>query len=48
MTAANSLGEKFPMFITGESKTPQCFKYVKHLPCQYQNQKKSWMTIGLF
>ena len=35
MVAANSLGEKLPMFIT-------------EIPCQYWNQKKSWMTSELF
>ena len=38
MAAANLLEEKLDMFITGKSKMPRCFRYVKHLPCHYQNQ----------
>ena len=38
MAAANLLEEKLDMFITGKSEMPRCFRYVKHLPCHYQNQ----------
>lgn len=41
-------GEKLPIFVIGESKTPRCFKNVKQLPCRYKNQKKSWMSGDLF
>ena len=31
------------MFVIGKSKSPQCFKNIKHLPCHYRSQNKSWM-----
>ena len=43
LTAANALGDKLPMFVIGKSKKPRCFIGLKHLPCRYRNQKKSWM-----
>ena len=46
--AASATGEKLPMFVIDKSTTPQCFKNIKHFSCQYRNQKKSWMTGGLF
>ena len=46
--AASATGEKLPMFVIDKSTTPQCFKNIKHFSCQYGNQKKSWMTGGLF
>ena len=36
------------MFVIGKAKSPRCFKRVKHLPCQYRSQKKSWMDGILF
>ena len=48
LIAANAVGEKFSLLITGKSKKPQCFKYVKHLPCQYRKQKKNWSDSMLF
>ena len=36
------------MFVIGKSKSPRCFKGVKHLPCRYRNQNKSWMDSVLF
>ena len=36
------------MFIIGESKSPRCFKGLKHLPCRYRNQNKIWMDSVLF
>ena len=48
MTAANAVGEKLPSFIIGKSKKPRCFKHIKHLPCRYRSQKKSWMDSILF
>ena len=46
--AASATGEKLPMFVIDKSTTPQCFKNIKHFSCQYGNQKKSWMTGGVF
>ena len=36
------------MFIIGKAKKPRCFKNLKHLPCRYRGQKKSWMDSDLF
>ena len=48
MTAASATGEKLPMFAIWKSKNPRCFKNVKHLPCEYKSQKKSWMDREIF
>ena len=48
MAAANATGNKILMFVIGKSKSPRCFKGVKHLPCRYRNQNKSWMDSVLF
>ena len=48
LTAANAVGEKLPLFVIGKSKKLRCFKNIKHLPCRYRSQKKSWMDIILF
>ena len=48
MAAANATGDKIPMFVTSKSKSPRCFKGVKHLPCRYRNQNKSWMDSVFF
>ena len=48
MAAANATGDKIPMFVIGKSKSPHCFKGVKHLTCRYRNQNKSWMASVLF
>ena len=31
MAAGNVIGEKFPVFVIGNSKTPLCFKHIKKL-----------------
>ena len=48
MAAAKATEDKIPMFFIGKSKSPRCFKAVKHLPCRYGNQNKSWMDSVLF
>ena len=48
LAAANSVGDKLPMFVIGKSKAPRCFKIVTSLPCRYRSQKKSWMDSTLF
>ena len=48
LTSANAVGEKLPLFAIGKSEKPRCFKHVKHLPCRYFTQKKSWMDSILF
>ena len=48
LAVANAVGEKLPMFVIGKSKSPRCFKNIKHLPCRYRSQNKSWMDSILF
>ena len=48
LTAANAVGEILPLFVIGKSKKPRCLKHIKHLPCRYRSQKKSWMDSMLF
>ncbi|XP_037781980.1 jerky protein-like [Penaeus monodon] len=48
MAAASAKGEKLPMFVIGKSKSPRCFKNIKHLTTQYTLQKKSWMSSEIF
>ena len=51
LTAANvgeKVGEKLPLFVIGKSTKLRCFKHIKHLPCRYRRQKKSWMDSTLF
>ena len=48
MAAGSAAGEKLPMFVIGKSKKPRCFKNIKHLPCEYKSQKKSWMNSEIF
>lgn len=45
MTCANSSGtHRLPLLMIGKAKTPRCFKTVKNLPLNYQNQKMpGWM-----
>ena len=48
MAAANAVGDKIPMFVTGKAQKPRCFKNVKFLPCQYCYQKNAgWMGYCL-
>ena len=48
LAAANINGYKLPVFVTGKSEKPRCFKNIKKLPCYYRGQKKSWMDSTLF
>ena len=48
MAAASAVGEKLPMFVIWKSKNARFFKNVKHLPCEYKSQKKSWMNSEIF
>ena len=48
MAAGNAMSDKLPMFVIGKSKSPLCFKGVKHLPYRYRNQNKSWIDSVLF
>ncbi|KAG5880840.1 hypothetical protein JTB14_027621 [Gonioctena quinquepunctata] len=49
MVAANMSGtEKNKLLVIGKSQKPRCFKSVKSLPVDYANNRKAWMTSGLF
>ena len=38
LAAANSVGDKRPMFVIGKSKAPRCIKNVTSLPCRYRSR----------
>ena len=48
MAAAGAAEEKLPIFITGKSAKPRCFKNIKDLPCRYRSKVKSWMDSFRF
>lgn len=49
LLGANMSGtEKLPILLIGKSKFPRCFKGVKTLPVNYQNNNKAWMTSVIF
>ena len=48
MAAASATGEKLSMYVIWKSKNPRCFKNIKHLPCEYNSQKESWMNSKIF
>ncbi|XP_056649105.1 tigger transposable element-derived protein 4-like [Diorhabda sublineata] len=49
LLGANMSGtEKLPILLIGKSKSPRCFKGVKTLPVNYQNNEKAWMTSIIF
>ena len=41
-------GEHLPLLVIEKSKAPRCFRGIKNLPTEYNNRKKSWMTISIF
>lgn len=36
--------EKLTPLVIGKSKSPRCFKSVRHFPCDYHSQRRAWMT----
>ena len=40
--------DKIPLLVIGKSANPRCFKNVKTLPTQYENNKSAWMTSEIF
>lgn len=40
--------EKLPLLIVGKSKKPRCFKNIHSLPCEYDSNNSSWMTVTIF
>ena len=47
MAAANAVGDKIPMLVTGKARKPRCFKNVKFYLADI-DIKKSWMDGVLF
>ncbi|XP_051162414.1 tigger transposable element-derived protein 4-like [Leptopilina boulardi] len=44
---ANMTGtDKLPLLVIGKSKRPRCFKGVKTLPADYENNSKAWISDG--
>ena len=45
--AANAVGDKIPIFVTGKARKPHCFKNLKFLPYRYQHKRNlaGWGTI---
>lgn len=49
MFCANMDGsEKIKPLVIGKSKKPRCFKNIKSLPVNYENNRKAWMNGFLF
>ena len=49
MVCANmSASDKLPLLVIGKFVNPCCFKNLKTLPTQYENNKKAWMTSDIF
>ncbi|XP_060579865.1 tigger transposable element-derived protein 4-like [Ruditapes philippinarum] len=49
MVCANMTGsEKVPLFVTGKSKNPCCFKNLKTMPIEYDANKKACVTSEIF
>ena len=48
LAVANTVEDKWPMFVTGKDKKSWCFKNVNFLHCCYRNQWKCWMNAVLF
>ena len=48
LSKTRTVGDKWPMFVTGKDKKSWCFKNVNFLHCCYRNQWKCWMNVVLF
>lgn len=49
MVAANMSGTvKKKLFVIGKSQHPTCFKNVRHLPVDYESNRRAWMTADIF
>ncbi|CAH0725635.1 unnamed protein product, partial [Brenthis ino] len=49
MVAANMSGTaKKKLIVIGKSQRPRCFKNVRHLPVDYESNRKAWMTGDIF
>lgn len=49
MAASNMTGsEKIKLLVIGKSKNPRCFKGIKSLEVDYENNKRAWMTSDIY
>lgn len=49
MVAANMSGTvKKKLLVIGKSQNPRCFKNERHLPVDYESNRKAWMTSDIF
>lgn len=49
MVAANMSGTvKKKLLVIGKSQRPRCFKNVRHLPVDYESNRRAWMTAEIF
>ncbi|XP_063896995.1 tigger transposable element-derived protein 4-like [Helicoverpa armigera] len=49
MVAANMSGTvKKKLLVIGKSQRPRCFKNVRHLPVDYESNRRAWMTADIF
>lgn len=48
LVGAGMTGDKLPLLVIGKAAKPRCFNNVRHLPVEYTNNKKSWMTASIF
>lgn len=49
LLAVNLTGSiKRKLLVIGKSRNPRCFKNTKHLPVQYEHNKRAWMVSEIF
>ncbi|KAL7291808.1 hypothetical protein TKK_0014589 [Trichogramma kaykai] len=48
LVCASMVGEKKDFLVIGKSANPRCFKLVKKLPVDYENNTTAWMTSKIF
>jgi hypothetical protein len=44
LIGASATGEKLPLSIIGKSERPRCFGKLRVLPCDYNHNRRAWMT----
>lgn len=44
LIGASATGEKLPLSIIGKSERPRCFGKLHVLPCDYNHNRRAWMT----
>ncbi|CAB3228061.1 unnamed protein product [Arctia plantaginis] len=48
MVATNMSGTVRKKLEIGKSQRPRCFKNVRHLPVDYESNRRAWMTAEIF